>query len=40
MNPDDVVSKLWSRFKIWGVLKPILFYEGDTKDLIKGDGMG
>ena len=29
-NPADVVSKHWSYSKVWPVLRPILFWKGDT----------
>ena len=35
MNPADILSKHWGYSQIWDVLKPILFWEGDTADLIK-----
>jgi hypothetical protein len=33
-NPSDIVSKHWSYPQVWHLLKPILFYSGDTSDLI------
>jgi hypothetical protein len=33
-NPADVVSKHWSYPQVWYLLKPLLFYSGDTKNLI------
>jgi hypothetical protein len=33
-NPADIVSKHWSYPQVWHLLKAILFYSGDTKDLI------
>jgi hypothetical protein len=33
-NPADIVSKHWSYPQVWHLLKPILFYSGDTNDLI------
>jgi hypothetical protein len=33
-NPADIVSKHWSYPQVWHLLKPLLFYSGDTKDLI------
>jgi Reverse transcriptase (RNA-dependent DNA polymerase) len=33
-NPADVVSKHWSYPQVWHLLKPILFYSGNTGDLI------
>jgi hypothetical protein len=34
-NPADIVTKHWSYPQIWHVLQAILFYSGDTMDLIK-----
>ena len=34
-NPADIVSKHWSYPQVWHLLKPILFYSGDTGDLIQ-----
>jgi hypothetical protein len=42
-NPADIVSKHWGYQQIWPLLKPILFYSGDTGTLIgdgEEDGMG
>jgi hypothetical protein len=33
-NPANIVSKHWSYPQVWHLLKPLLFYSGDTKDLI------
>ena len=33
-NPADVLSKHWSYGKIWKTLQPILFWQGDTMELI------
>ena len=33
-NPADILSKHWGYSQIWNVLKPILFWESDTADLI------
>jgi len=33
-NPADIVSKHWSYPQVWHLLKPILFYSGDTMELI------
>ena len=32
-NPSDVLSKHWGYQAVWPLLKPILFYQGDTYDL-------
>ena len=34
INPADILSKHWGYSQIWDILKPILFWEGDTADLI------
>ena len=36
-NPADVVSKHWSYAQVWHLLKPLLFYSGNTSDLIDED---
>jgi hypothetical protein len=33
-NPADIVSKHWGYPKVWHLLKPFLFYSGETADLI------
>jgi hypothetical protein len=35
LSPADKVSKHWSYPQIWYLLKPLLFYSGDPRDLIK-----
>jgi hypothetical protein len=35
VNPADIVSKHWSYPQILNLLKPLLFYSGDPRDLIK-----
>ena len=35
--PADVVSKHWSYPQVWHLLKPLLFYSGNTSDLIDED---
>ena len=32
-NPADILSKHWGHSDIWQVLKPILFWEGDTMEM-------
>ena len=34
MNPADILSKHWANHKIWPVLQPLLFWEGDTMSLV------
>jgi hypothetical protein len=36
-NPADIVSKHWGYQQVWQLLKPLLFYSGDTHDLIAED---
>jgi hypothetical protein len=36
-NPADIVSKHWSYPQVWHLLKPLLFYSGDTQDLINDE---
>ena len=33
-NPADVVSKHWGYAQVWHLLKPLLFYSGDTSELV------
>jgi hypothetical protein len=33
-NSADIVSKHWSYPQVWHLLKPILFYSGDTVNLL------
>ena len=35
-NPADTLSKAWSHTAVWPVLRPLLFWRGDTADLIDG----
>ena len=34
-NPADILSKHWGYQKVWSQLKPLLFWEGDTAQLLK-----
>jgi hypothetical protein len=36
-NPAEIVSKHWSYPQVWHLLKPLLFFSGDTKDLTNPD---
>ena len=36
-NPSDVLSKHWGHRAVWPLLKPILFYHGDTYHLWRDD---
>jgi hypothetical protein len=33
-NPSDVLSKHWGHAQVWQLLQPILFWKGNTADLI------
>jgi hypothetical protein len=35
LNVADILSKHWGHSQVYPLLKPILFYQGDTLDLIK-----
>ena len=34
LNPADILSKHWDYTSIWTVLKPLMFWQGDTKELV------
>ncbi len=36
-NPADMLSKHWGYSQIWDVMRPLLFWHGDTADLIEDD---
>jgi hypothetical protein len=36
-NPSDIAKKHWRYLQVWHLLKPLLFYSGDTKDMINPD---
>ena len=36
-NPADIVSKHWSYPEVWHLMKPLLFYSGNTQDLLNDD---
>jgi hypothetical protein len=38
-NPADILSKQWSHASAWPLLQPLLFWEGDTLDLVDDDGL-
>lgn len=33
LNPADILSKHWDYSSVWTLLKPLLFWQGDTKEL-------
>ena len=37
MNPADILSKHWGYSDVWPMLKPLLFYEGDTSQILLED---
>ncbi len=34
LNPADILSKHWDYSSVWTLLKPLLFWQGDTKELM------
>ena len=36
-NPSDILSKHWGHSQVYPMLRPLLFYQGDTADLIDED---
>ena len=40
INPADVLSKHWGYSQIWPTLQSILFWMGDTADLLEKEGLG
>ena len=34
-NPADILSKHWGYQQVWKLLKPLLFWKGDTLDILK-----
>ena len=37
-NPADILSKHWDFPSVWPMLKPMLFWRGDTAQLVEEDG--
>ena len=37
INPADILSKHWGHSQVYPTLRPLLFYQGDTLDLIQVD---
>jgi hypothetical protein len=33
INPTDILSKHWGYQQVWGVLRPLLFWKGDTLNI-------
>ena len=36
-NPSDILSKHWGYGQVWQLLKPLLFWKGDTINLLTND---
>lgn len=36
-NPADILSKQWGHKQAWPLIQPLLFWEGDTMDLVAPD---
>ena len=36
-NPADILSKHWGYSNVWPMMKPLLFYEGDTSKIFEED---
>ena len=36
-NPADILTKHWGYQQIWGLQQPLLFWQGDTMDLVGKD---
>lgn len=34
-NPADILSKHWAYQAVWPLLRPILFWKGDTMGIVK-----
>jgi hypothetical protein len=34
LNPVDILSKHWDYSSVWPMLKALMFWQGDTKDLV------
>ena len=37
-NPVDILTKHWRYQQIWGMMQPLLFWQGDTMDLLDKHG--
>jgi hypothetical protein len=40
MNAADILSKHWGYQQVWPMLKPLMFWEGDTATLIEDEEVG
>ena len=34
INPADILSEHWGHSQVWEQLQPMLFWEGNTRDLL------
>jgi len=39
-NPADILSKAWGYQQVWPLLQPLLFWQGDTKELLQRSKVG
>ena len=37
INPADILSKHWGHAQVWSILQPLLYWQGDTANLLKED---
>ena len=37
-NPADILTKHWGYQQVWSLMQPLLFWQGDTLDLVKEIG--
>ena len=37
-NPADILTKHWGYQQVWSLMQPLLFWQGDTLDLVKETG--
>ena len=37
INPADILSKHWGHAQVWPILQPLLYWQGDTANLLKED---
>jgi hypothetical protein len=33
-NPADILSKHWGYQQVWKLLQPLMFWQGDTADIV------
>ena len=37
-NPADILTRHWGYQQVWGLMQPLLFWQGDTMDLVNKNG--